>query len=253
MAKGWLDPSHHWALQPRELGPTCSAPAPHSGHHHHARLQTRRQSKVGVGSTPPLTIAHYGRLGRSMLSQWHLEYLEDLVTTQNRYLPPAMQILPQPTQKVSTLSNLASLAPANLGPSASIRLHRTSPSNKSFWLLHTVPVIPLHGILSVLKGSWLIVIDSLIHSINIHRAHSTCWLLGMQLWERPESVNKRNRSYIPTLHLVGKMGSQVDKWEDREVEMVQGHTRLLSRLGRWSRQGKTDPSLKPGGCWAGPG
>ena len=154
-AKGWLDPSHHRALQPRELGPSYSAPAPYSGHnhHHHAGLQTRWQSKVGVGSLPPLTLAHYGGLGRSTLSQWHLEYLENLVTAQNRYFPPAMQILPQPTQKVSTLFNLASLAPANLGPSASKSLHRTSPSNESFWLLHTVPVIPLHGILPVLKGS----------------------------------------------------------------------------------------------------
>ena len=38
-----------------------------------------------------------------------------------------------------------------------------------------------------------IVIDSRIHSINIHRAHTTCWVLGMQLWERPELVNKINK------------------------------------------------------------
>lgn len=88
------------SLQPRELGPTCSAPAPHSGHHHHhAGLQTRWQSEVGVGCMPPLTIAHYGRLGRNMLSQWHLEYLENLVITQNRYLPPVMQILPSPLKR----------------------------------------------------------------------------------------------------------------------------------------------------------
>lgn len=108
LAKGWPHPSHHTVPQPAELGPPCRAPAPHSSPRH-CRTGLRFCSYIPHNTRRP-------GLRRSVLSQQHLEYSE------SQLLPRIDTSLWQcksshiPLKRYQ-LSNLASLAPANLGPS----------------------------------------------------------------------------------------------------------------------------------------
>lgn len=148
VANSWLNPSHRRALQPKKLGPTCRAPAHPSSHYHcHTELQPwhKHGGRERQGLVLPLHLPQH-----TMARAWEELALPAaprilrklLVTTQNRYLPPAMQILPHSTKR-HQLSNLASLVPANLGPSASVNVHGVLPSNKPFWPLLPAQVTAL--------------------------------------------------------------------------------------------------------------